>query len=179
MRPRGTTSTRVGVEDATEADVADLCAILEAAFPPAQRPTAPVDTEHSIREELARPWSHVWVARGPDDRALGFLVFWHVADEIHVLNVAVDPAYRRRGVGRELMSKAIEFGRSRRVRHLLLEVRRSNAAAIALYRSLGFYAMAVRRAYYSDGEDAVEMVGLFDREGKNLVEHEDEVRLDT
>jgi ribosomal protein S18 acetylase RimI-like enzyme len=63
------------------------------------------------------------------------------------------------------------------VKHVLLEVRRSNAAAIALYRVFGFFAMGVRARYYPDDEDAVEMVLLFDQVTGKIVEHEDEVRL--
>jgi ribosomal-protein-alanine N-acetyltransferase len=58
-------------------------------------------------------------------------------------------------------------------------VRRSNAAAIALYRSVGFFAMGVRAKYYPDDEDAVEMVLLLDPATGAVVAHDDEVRLDS
>jgi ribosomal protein S18 acetylase RimI-like enzyme len=60
------------------------------------------------------------------------------------------------------------------VKHVLLEVRRSNSGAIALYRAFGFFAMGVRARYYPDDE---EMVLLFDLATGKIVEHEDEVRL--
>jgi ribosomal-protein-alanine N-acetyltransferase len=64
------------------------------------------------------------------------------------------------------------------VKHVLLEVRRSNGAAIALYRRVGFFAMGVRARYYPDDEDAVEMVLMLDPETGAVVAHGDEVRLD-
>jgi len=77
--------------------------------------------------------------------------------------------------------KDVNFGvamRGRAVKHVLLEVRRSNVAAIALYRAFGFFAMGVRARYYPDDEDAVEMVLLLDPATGATVAHEDEVRLE-
>jgi ribosomal-protein-alanine N-acetyltransferase len=167
----------VVIDEMLESDVTDVCAVSAAAFAPATS-GAGIVTEQSLREELARPWARVWVARegGREGDTVGFLLLWHVADEIHVLSVAVLPVARRRGVAMDLMRHALAYAASRKVKHLLLEVRRSNVAAIALYRRLGFYAMGVRPAYYSDGEDAVEMVLLLDEAGR-VVEHADEVRL--
>jgi ribosomal-protein-alanine N-acetyltransferase len=136
-----------------------------------------------LRDELARPWARLWIARGGGaggggEDALGYLVAWHVADELHVLNVATRPDWQRRGIGRALMGTAIAYARENRAKHVLLEVRRSNRAAIALYRAGGFFAMGVRARYYPDDEDAVEMVLMFDAETGHVVPHEDEVRLD-
>jgi ribosomal-protein-alanine N-acetyltransferase len=160
------------IDDMTEADVAAVCHVMQVALPPA--PAA----EQSLREELARPWAHVWIARLDAEPPVAFLVFWHVADELHVLNVAVDPDCRRRGIARALMVRAVEYAAARKVRHILLEVRRSNAPAIALYRGLGFYATGLRCSYYSDGEDAVEMRAAFDSESGRIVVQTDEIRLD-
>jgi ribosomal-protein-alanine N-acetyltransferase len=135
-------------------------------------------SEQNLREELARPWAHAWVARDAHSaEAVGFLLFWHVADEIHVLSVAVLPVARRRGVALELMRRALAYAAARSARHLLLEVRRANAAAIALYRRTGFHATGLRRSYYSDGEDALEMKLTLDESGHPIA-HADEVRLD-
>ena len=113
----------------------------------------------NVVDELERPWSRVWIARtdhGSEPQAL--LIAWHVADELHVLSLATMPAFRRRGMATALLGHALGFARENRVRLLLLEVRRSNRAAIALYRSFGFSATTVRDHYYADnGEDAVEM----------------------
>jgi ribosomal-protein-alanine N-acetyltransferase len=134
--------------------------------------------EAHLRQELARPWSRLWVAREADDRPVAFLIAWHVADELHVLNVATRADRRRRGIARALLDEAVAYARTRGIRHVLLEVRRSNRPAIALYRAVGFFAMGVRARYYPDNEDAVEMVLMLDPDTGSVVAHADEVRLD-
>jgi ribosomal-protein-alanine N-acetyltransferase len=131
-----------------------------------------------IEEELTRPWSRIWVARTPQ-QVVAFLIAWHVADELHILNVATATHVRRRGVATTILSEAMAYARCSRVRIVLLEVRRSNRAAIKLYRTLGFTAMGIRPNYYSDdGEDAVEMmIGLDPLTGR-LLPGRDEVRLE-
>lgn len=121
--------------------------------------------EAQVRGELERAWAHLWVSRhgeGP----VAFVCTWHVADELHVLNVATHADHRRRGHARRLLEHALSFAAERRVRLVLLEVRRSNAAAIGLYRRFGFIAMGVRERYYGDGEDAVEMLLRLDELGR-------------
>ena len=71
----------------------------------------------------------------------------------------------------------MSYARAKRVQHVLLEVRRFNRAAIALYRAVGFFAMGVRARYYPDGEDAVEMALHLDPETGDVLPHADEVRL--
>jgi ribosomal-protein-alanine N-acetyltransferase len=134
--------------------------------------------EAQLRDEMARPWSRLWVARESGGAVAAYVVAWHVADELHVLNVATREDRRRRGVGRALMGEVVAYARRARVKHVLLEVRRSNAAAIALYRGARFFAMGVRARYYPDGEDAVEMVLMLDPETGEIVPHDDEVRLE-
>jgi ribosomal-protein-alanine N-acetyltransferase len=118
------------------------------------------DPSFSLKAELERPWTRAWLATTNDlDAPAGFAVAWHVADELHVLNVAVAPEVRRRGVGTRLMSAALAYAEEKRVRIVLLEVRRSNRPALRLYRSLGFSVLGVRPRYYGDNdEDAVEMI---------------------
>jgi ribosomal-protein-alanine N-acetyltransferase len=113
--------------------------------------------ERSLREELARPWSRLRAARDPEGRVLGYLLFWHVVDEVHLLNVAVAMEARMRGIGRALLEDLIGYGRANDVARILLEVRSTNAVAIGLYESLGFVSFNVRPRYYADGVDAVEM----------------------
>lgn len=166
---------RVTVDTMSEADIADVVALQAYAFPSSDPGHA---SAVQLREELARPFAHLWVARDDGARVLAFLLAWLVVDELHVLNVATHPDHRRKGMARLLMDHAIGFSRAHKGRLVLLEVRRSNAAAIALYRALAFFAMGVRRAYYADGEDAVEMALLMDPETGEIKPHADEVRLD-
>jgi [ribosomal protein S18]-alanine N-acetyltransferase len=109
--------------------------------------------------ELARPWARIWVARAePAGTPLGFALVWLAADEVHLLDLAVEPQFRRQGTGRALLHAVIEGGRAAGGARVLLEVRRSNTAALALYAGAGFRELDVRRAYYADnGEDALVM----------------------
>jgi ribosomal-protein-alanine N-acetyltransferase len=115
-----------------------------------------------VKQELTQDWSTVLVieTRGPEGWAIrGFAIFWLVHDEIHVLNVATHPDHRRRGLGRRVMDAVVAFGRDHKCRIATLEVRRSNAAALGLYQSLGFRTVGLRPNYYQDDhEDAVVMV---------------------
>jgi ribosomal-protein-alanine N-acetyltransferase len=161
---------RVRIDRMTEGDVVPVSAM--------DGPTRM--TEENVRDELQRPWSRNWVAReeGPDGEVVAFAVTWHVSDELHVLNVATRADRRRQGIGKAVMNEAVAYGRLHSVRHVLLEVRRSNQAAIALYRGLGFFAMGVRSRYYPDDEDAVEMVLALDPATGAVIPHADQVRLD-
>ena len=136
----------------------------------------------SFREELGRAWSRIWVARGalPDPRApVGFLLGWHVADELHVLDIAALPALRRRGIGRALMSTLLAYAREHKIRVVLLEVRRSNRPAIKLYRAFSFTALGVRKGYYADnGEDAIEMILALDPDTGRRLPSRDEISID-
>lgn len=116
-----------------------------------------------IERELGHTWSRVLLAvdagEGGAELVLGYAVFWLVHDEVHVLNIATALEARRRGVGRALMREAHAEGRRRGAAISTLEVRRSNASAIELYRSLGYRQVGVRPNYYQEeGEDAIVML---------------------
>jgi [ribosomal protein S18]-alanine N-acetyltransferase len=113
--------------------------------------------ERSLREELVRPWARLRAARDESGVLLGYALFWHVVDELQLLNIAVAISERRRGVGRALMLDLIAYARSHDVGRILLEVRAGNGGAIALYEKLGFTRFNVRERYYADDEDAIEM----------------------
>lgn len=158
----------------TEGDVSDVLAIENASFRDSQPRLSDVGKSRGrldaaqLREELARPWARLWVARGKSApaHAVAFLLAWHVADELHILDVATHPELRRRGYGRALMQQSLAYAREHAIRHVLLEVRRSNTPAIRLYRDQGFFAMGIRKAYYQDNEDAVEMVLVLSERGE-------------
>ncbi len=88
----------------------------------------------------------------------GYIVFWVVADEMHILNLAVEQAHRRRGIAKHLVQSALEEAYAKGARIAYLEVRASNAAAQKLYLKLGFTGISLRRGYYDrPTEDAVIM----------------------
>jgi ribosomal-protein-alanine N-acetyltransferase len=130
-----------------------------------------------IHEELGRAWAHLWVVRGDGGTPVAFVATWLVQDELHVLNIATGARQRRRGHARSLLEHALGFAVEHGVRHVLLEVRRSNMSAIGLYRQLGFVAMGLRAHYYGDEEDAVEMLLRLDPTTGEVIRGRDEVRL--
>jgi ribosomal-protein-alanine N-acetyltransferase len=133
----------------------------------------------NVSAEFERPWSRMWVVReNASDEPRAFLLAWLVVDELHVLSVATLPPFRRRGMARALLEHAIDFAREQKVRSILLEVRRSNAAAIRLYRTFGFSATALRPRYYADNlEDAVEMSLVLDPATGAIVASNDAVSI--
>src|SRR5437588_5017475 len=109
--------------------------------------------------ELAKPSSICLGAFDAETSELvGYLVISRYVDAWHVMNVAVAPEQRRRGIATNLMERLFELTAGRGRRGYTLEVRVSNREAIALYERLGFRPRGVRRGYYTDNhEDALIM----------------------
>lgn len=127
-------------------DVADLPAVMEIDRQCLPRPWSEV----AWREELSSPFG-MYLVLEEDGVVYGHIGVKHVADEAHVMTLAVRPERRRRGFARALFEAALASVGARRV---YLEVRPSNVAARALYDSLGFVQTGVRPGYYGD-EDAL------------------------
>jgi [ribosomal protein S18]-alanine N-acetyltransferase len=109
--------------------------------------------------ELAKPSSIcLGAVDGERDELVGYLIISRYVDAWHVMNIAIAPEYRRRGIARQLMERLFEVTARDARRGYTLEVRVSNEAAIQLYEELGFRARGVRRGYYTDNrEDALIM----------------------
>ena len=84
-----------------------------------------------------------------DGRVLGYVGMMCVLDEGQIINVAVHPDARRRGVGRSLMQAAEAYAKERGIVFLSLEVRESNIAARSMYSSLGWEEQGIRKGFYS------------------------------
>ena len=94
-----------------------------------------------------------------DERVAGYILWWYVVDEIHIVNLAVHEGCRRRGLARRLLHEVFGRARARGMSIATLEVRVHNEPAIRLYESLDFRQIAIRKAYYADnGEDALVML---------------------
>jgi len=90
---------------------------------------------------------------------MGFVIIRVVSDEMEILNLAVEPAARRKGIASSLINKAIKRGRDLAAKRAYLEVRESNSIAKAFYARYGFRETARRKIYYSQPvEDAIILV---------------------
>jgi ribosomal-protein-alanine N-acetyltransferase len=108
--------------------------------------------------ELAKPSSLSLAAVTEAGELVGYLVLSRYVDAWHVMNIAVDPDWRRQGIGSAMLAQLLEDTRSAERRGYTLEVRVSNADAIRLYERFGFRSRGVRRGYYTDNrEDALIM----------------------
>ena len=107
--------------------------------------------------ELAKP-SSICLGAFVGDRLIAYLIVSRYVDAWHVMNVAVEPSQRRRGIAQKLLERLFELTANDSRRGYTLEVRVSNANAIRLYERLGFQARGLRRGYYTDNrEDALIM----------------------
>lgn len=145
----------------------------------------PMAAEHLDRLEqlermcFSRPWSKKMLAEELDNQCAAFLVAVEpetekavgyagllvVADEGYITNVAVDPSCRRQGVAAQLLQVFDNFAKGNHLAFLTLEVRPSNAAAIALYEDFGFREVGRRRNYYDmPKEDALILTKYYTEE---------------
>lgn len=104
-----------------------------------------------------RKISRFLVARA-DEKLVGYGGIWIIQDEAHIVNLAVDPDYRKQGIGTKLLRSLFEEARKKVVERATLEVRASNTIAQQFYKRFGFVEIAVRKSYYQDThEDAIIM----------------------
>ena len=142
------------IRDAKSIDIQQIAALERLSF------DQPWSVE-SFVHELSLPFSRTIVGLSSDDGPgagiIGYLCRWLVADECHILSLAVAPEFRRAGIGEVLMGEIIAEAALKGVAIITLEVRRSNLAARNLYRKLNFAERRVRKNYYGPGEDAIIM----------------------
>lgn len=111
-----------------------------------------------FRSELSNPASHTWIIKDSPGVIVGYICFWIIFDEVHLLNLAVHPGYRRRGIGSLLLTSSIDFWKKTGIRGVYLEVRESNIPAKRLYEKFGFRVIGRRYGYYKRPvEDALVM----------------------
>ena len=143
----------------------------------------PMTADHlEEREKLericfSRPWSRKMLAEELENQCAAFLVaedsvsgrvlgyagLMVVADEGYITNVAVFPEYRRQGIAAQILQVFVQFAEANRLAFLTLEVRPSNAAAIALYQDFGFEEVGRRKNYYDlPKEDALILTKYFE-----------------
>jgi ribosomal-protein-alanine N-acetyltransferase len=112
-------------------------------------------SEMSIASELRSIWSY-WVVAVDHGQVVGYIGSQSSYDETDIMNVAVHPDWRRRGIAESLIECLIQELKNRGSHALMLEVRASNAPATALYEKLGFRQVGLRKNYYRNPkEDAL------------------------
>lgn len=139
-----------GMRHARPADLDALHAIEVAAH---AHPT----TRSKLAHEFSVPASTLWCIER-EDEVRAFLCFWLLHDELHIIDIAVHPAAQRQGLATALLGALIAHASAQELYCVTLEVRASNAPAIALYERLGLAQVGRRTGYYEQGdEDALIM----------------------
>jgi ribosomal-protein-alanine N-acetyltransferase len=132
-------------------DLKGVLRIEEAVFPQPWSHRLFVD---ELSQRTSRAYRAAWVGR----TIVGFAGQMFIDDESHVNNIAVDPSWQGRGLGAAILADLVRTALARSARHLTLEVRVGNNAAIALYQRFGMAPVGVRRNYYPvTGDDALVM----------------------
>lgn len=139
----------VTVVPAVPGDGAELARLEAACF-------AHPRSETALREEIGQPERYLLLACKWQGQLEGYVGLEYVLDEGYITDLAVFPRYRRHGVGTALLRELERRGRELGLRFLTLEVRPSNAAALGLYRAMGYWEAGRRRDFYTDPrEDAL------------------------
>jgi ribosomal-protein-alanine N-acetyltransferase len=141
--------TKPDIRTMTSADLDDVLLIEQASF------RTPWKREH-FESELTGGYSFPFVAE-LDGRVVGYVCLTSLFEEAQILDIAVAPGQRERGVARALMDHACAVAREKLAEVLALEVRASSAAAIGLYQRSGFRQVGIRTNYYDSSEDALLM----------------------
>ena len=115
-------------------------------------------SETSVASELDNPLS-LWLIAEEEGTVLGYVGSQTVLDETDMMNIAVRPECRRRGIAAALIGELVNQLRERGSHILRLEVRESNVPAIALYESMGFTQLGLRKNYYRNPKENALILG--------------------
>ena len=135
----------IEIRGMTRDDLPQVLVIEKASFP------LPY-SENLFHMELDLNSAHMMVAVS-GDLVLGYLDFWHVDSELHVINIAVGLKARQQGIGSRLLHYLVTYGGEHSADRIYLDVRESNQAAVGLYEKFGFEQIDVRKGYYQDNEE--------------------------
>ena len=120
----------------------------------------PWSRQHFL-DELANPDISVPLVMDDGKKIIAYAVLWIILDECHLANIAVSPAYRRKGIAGFFLNFIRGQAIERKCSRIMLEVRKSNHDAIRLYERFNYYRVGIRKNYYHDGflrtEDAILM----------------------
>ncbi|MCK5126238.1 MAG: ribosomal protein S18-alanine N-acetyltransferase [candidate division Zixibacteria bacterium] len=141
----------INIREMTESDLPDVMAIENDVFTDAW----PIST---FRHDLTAELSYLFVAQ-VDNEIAGYVLLLCGVTEGHLANIAVAKNYQRKSIAQKLISFILRIAQAKQLAQIILEVRPSNAAAIALYRKFGFDDWAIQKEYYSNPrEDCLVMI---------------------
>lgn len=164
-REVNTTRSRIDLRDMTAADLAEVQRIESAAYQDAW-------PARLFEKELENGFAQYLVAvevaaerRGEaadvgDGTIVGFMGVWYMVDQLHLVTIAVDPAYQGRGIGQRLLLECLDLGYEAELNEVVLEVRESNSRARTLYEAFGFRKAGELKDYYKDDHETA-IVMLF------------------
>lgn len=112
-------------------------------------------SQSQLESELHQKLSTVYVLE-VDGQFAGYIDFWTIEDEIHIMGLSVTRPFQRQGMARRLLEHILK--NHPHVKSLYLEVRARNHGAIGFYKAFGFLEQGIRKNYYPDGDDAVNLV---------------------
>ena len=135
----------IRLEQMTDAHVAQIAELEKLCF-------SDPWSEKSVASELNNRLS-LWLVALDGDTVAGYVGSQSVLDQADMMNIAVHPDYRRQGIGRDLVLALSDALKEKGIRGLMLEVRASNAPAIALYEQLGFIQVGLRHNYYRNPKE--------------------------
>ena len=115
-------------------------------------------SENSVASELNNPLS-VWLVAEENGIVCGYVGSQTVLDETDMMNIAVHPDFRRKGIAAALIAELVRLLKERGSRILRLEVRESNAPAISLYETMGFTQLGFRKNYYRNPKENALILG--------------------
>jgi len=127
-----------------------------------RKPGDPVVADNPLVRDSACAGGRV-VADNPvvaDGEVVAYIVYWQIRDDVQINNVAVHPDHRGLGLGEAMMRYAIAKVRAAGASFITLEVRQSNAAAVTLYKKLGFEILGTRKNYYTKPDEDAHVMGL-------------------
>ncbi|MFA7673374.1 MAG: ribosomal protein S18-alanine N-acetyltransferase [Clostridia bacterium] len=143
---------KITIQKALEQDVESINIIEQESF------KTPWSYQSLFEDICQTELAYYLTAKTEDRKVIGYIGMWHVLDEAHITNVAVDKDHRKIGVGTALLKALIDYSKEAGIKRMTLEVRENNVYALKLYENLGFVSYGKRKGYYQDtGEDAVIM----------------------
>ena len=118
---------------------------------------SPWNEEDFIHELKENPMAGYYILE-KENQIIGYIGLWFLGDQFQIKTIATDRHFQGQGCASQLMEYALEKSEELHYQNVNLEVRVSNVKAIALYQKFGFKNVAVRKRYYSNGEDAYLMI---------------------